>query len=114
MPYMTRANGEGSEPRRRKDGLYQSNYTMYVDDVLKLKSVYACTKDLSAGASCGRQSPRGMAASVDTKNLTIRSYLETWLIDSVKGSVKIRTYEHHHWCMYRRIVPWLSAQLATF
>ena len=27
------------EPRRRRDGLYQSNYTVYVDGVPKLKSV---------------------------------------------------------------------------
>jgi hypothetical protein len=41
---MARANGEGSEPRWRKDGLRQSNYTVYVESVPKLRSVYARNK----------------------------------------------------------------------
>jgi hypothetical protein len=40
---MARAIGEGSEPRRRKDGLWQSNYTVYVEGVPRLRSVYGRT-----------------------------------------------------------------------
>jgi integrase len=81
---------------------------MYVDGVPKLKSVYARTK-----SECRRKLREAIAArdgslAVDPKNLTVKRYLEAWLEDSVKGSVKIRTYDDYRWCVDRHIVPELG------
>ncbi len=105
---MARANGEGSEPRRRRDGLYQSNYTIYVDGVPKLKSVYARNK-----SECRRKLREAIVArdgglAVDPKNLTVATYLERWLEDSVKGSVKVRTYDDYRYCVDKHIAPELG------
>ena len=45
---------------------------------------------------------------MDPKNLTVKRYLEAWLGDSVKGSVKIRTYDDYRWCVDHHIVPELG------
>ena len=44
MTESKRANGEGSKPRRRKDGRFYSHYTILVDGVPKRKTVYGRNK----------------------------------------------------------------------
>jgi integrase len=81
---------------------------VYIDGVPKLKSVYARNK-----SECRRKLREAIVArdgglAVDPKNLTVATYLERWLEDSVKGSVKIRTYDDYRYCVDKHIAPELG------
>jgi hypothetical protein len=72
---VARANGEGSEPRQRKDRPWQSNYTVYVEGAPKLRNLYARTK-----FECHRKlretiADRDGGLVFGSKNLTVAEFL---------------------------------------
>jgi integrase len=101
---VARVNGEGSEPRQRKDGLWQSNYTVHVEGVPKLRSVYARNKSESRRKLRETIADRDGGLVFDSKNLTVAEFLTRWL-EWVHLRVKIRTYDDYEYVVRRHVKP---------
>ncbi len=93
-----RGNNEGSISKR-KDGRWMGRYTAYTVSGRKQKAVYGRTRAEAAEKLTKAMADRDGGLVFDTGNLTVGEYLERWLEDSVKGSVKPVTFES-----YERIV----------
>jgi integrase len=102
-----RAHGEGTY-KKRKDGRWEAQYTVYTPSGTRRKSVYGRTKaevilklrkvlaDLDSGAV------------FDAENLTLSEYLDRWLEGSVKGSVWHTTYRDYAGHVRNHIAPELG------
>src|SRR5215211_5444288 len=84
-PCMARANGDSSEPRRRKMGSTNRTTPCTSTASLSLIGVYARTKSECRRKLCETTAARDSGLAVDPKNLTVKRYLEDWLEHSVKG-----------------------------
>ncbi|WP_273843978.1 site-specific integrase [Rubrobacter calidifluminis] len=102
---MARANGEGSEPRRRKDGLWQSNYTVYIDGKRKLRSVYGRTKNECRKKLREKLAERDGGIVFDTKNLTVAEYLDRWLAWFRVRARSVRTYDDYEYVIRCHVHP---------
>jgi integrase len=89
-----RGNGEGSITRR-KDGLYMARYTVQTATGSKRKALYGKTRSEVAAKLSKALADRESGLTFDADNMTIRKYLARWLSDSVKGTVRISTFERH-------------------
>jgi integrase len=87
-----RGNGEGSITHR-KDGLYMARYTVETATGAKRKTLYAKTrKEASEKLTVAlAQAQKGITA--DAGALTVGTFIERWLEDSVRGSVRRSTYQ---------------------
>lgn len=98
-----RGNGEGSI-YRRKDGRWAGQYLVYTTDGPKYRYIYGKTR-----ADVSRKLTKAMADRdggfvFDAGNLTVETYMARWLSDSVKGTVRISTYERHEQ-LFRGLIP---------
>src|SRR5215210_5896929 len=87
-----RGNGEGSITRR-KDGLYMARYTVETATGAKRKTLYAKTrKEASEKLTVAlAQAQKGITA--DAGALSVGAFIERWIEDSVRGSVRQSTYQ---------------------
>ncbi len=102
-----RGNGEGSI-YRRKDGRWVGQYLVYTTDGPKYRYIYGKTR-----ADVSRKLTKAMADRdggfvFDAGNLTVETYMARWLSDSVKGTVRISTYERHEQLFRGHIRPALG------
>lgn len=104
-----RGNGEGSITRR-KDGRYMARYTVQTPDGPKRKTIYGRTRAEVAEKLTTAMAERanGVALIFDADKLTLGEYLERWLEDSVKGSVKPITHEGYERMVRVHISPALG------
>jgi integrase len=102
-----RGNGEGSITRR-KDGLYMGRYTIQTATGSKRKTLYAKTRKEAAEKLTKAMADRDGGLVFDAENVTLAEYLDRWLNDSVKGSVKPKTFESYEWLVRKHIVPALG------
>ena len=89
-----RGNGEGSISRR-KDGLYMARYTVQTATGSKRKALYGKTRSEVAAKLSKALADRESGLTFDADNMTVGEYLARWLSDSVKGTVRISTFERH-------------------
>ncbi len=87
-----RGNGEGSISRR-KDGLYMGRYNVDTATGAKRKTVYAktrkeCSEKLKTALA---DAQKGVVADGGPK--TVGAFLESWLENTVRGSVRKSTYD---------------------
>ena len=87
-----RGNGEGSITRHKKSGLYMARYTVQTPDGLKRKTIYAKERKDVADKLAKALSNRADGIVVDDKNLTVGEYLDRWLNDAVRGTVRESTF----------------------
>ena len=102
-----RGNGEGSITRR-KDGLYMARYTVQTPTGPKRKTVYGKTRAEAAERLTRAMADRDNGLVFDADNLKAGQYLERWLRDSVKDTVKQTTYESYERLMALHLVPTLG------
>ncbi len=102
-----RGNGEGSITRRR-DGLYMARYTVQTATGPKRKTIYAKTRKEAAEKLTKAMADRNGGLVFDAENQTVRAYLERWLNNSVKGSVKPITFENYERLVRNHLVPALG------
>jgi integrase len=102
-----RGNGEGSITRR-KDGLYMARYTVETATGTKRKTLYAKTrKEVSEKLTEAlAQAQKGVTAEPGT--MTLGVFLQRWLEDSVRGSVKQSTYQRDESLCRVHLVPGLG------
>jgi integrase len=93
-----RGNGEGSISRR-KDGSWMAQFTVYTAEGRKRRTMYGRTRAEVAAKLAKALSDREGGFLFDAKNLTLGKYLDSWLKDSVRDTVRLTTYQG-----YERIV----------
>ena len=102
-----RGNGEGSI-YRRKDGRWVGQYLVYTAKGPKYRYIYGKTR-----AEVSRKLTRAMADRdgglvFEAGRLTVGEYVEKWLTDSVRDTVRTRTYERHEQIIRLHIKPALG------
>src|SRR5215217_7424308 len=102
-----RGNGEGSI-YCRKDGYWVGQYTAQTATGPKLRYIYGKTRATVAKKLTKAMADRDGGLVFDAENLTLGEYLERWLSDSVRGSVKPVTYESYARLVRKHVVPALG------
>ncbi|HLM78966.1 MAG TPA: N-terminal phage integrase SAM-like domain-containing protein [Rubrobacteraceae bacterium] len=107
-----RGNGEGSI-HRHKDGGWCAQYTVYTAEGRKRKTLYGKTRAEVGGKLAKAVSDREGGFAVDVGNLTVGKYMDRWLKDSVKDTVRPRTLERYEQIFRLHISPtfgWIETQ----
>ena len=102
-----RGNGEGSI-YRRKDGRWVGQYTIYTATGPKYRYLYGRTRAAVAEKLTTAMADRNGGLIFDAGNLTVGEYLDSWLSDSVRGTVRISTFERHEGIIRLHIKPSLG------
>ena len=102
-----RGNGEGSISRRN-DGRWMGRYTVHTADGPKQRAVYGKTRSEAAEKLTKAMADRDGGFVFDAGALTVGEYLERWLLDSVRDTVRQRTYEGYAHIVERHIAPSLG------
>ena len=102
-----RGNGEGTI-HRRKGGGWCAQYTVYTVKGRKRKTVYGKTRAEVAAKLAKALSDREGGLVFDTGNETLSEYLDRWLNDSVRNSVKQRTFENYTYVVRSHLIPALG------
>ncbi len=99
-----RGNGEGSI-YRRKDGRWVGQYLVYTAKGPKYRYIYGKTR-----ADVSKKLTKAMADCdgglvFDAGALTIGEYLERWLTDTLRGTVRVSTFERHEQIIRTHLTP---------
>ena len=103
-----RGNGEGTTPYRRKNGLWCAQYTVYTAGGRKRRTLYGKTRQEVATKLAKALSDRESGLTFDADNLALNDYLDQWLSDSVRGTVRQRTWERYEQIVRVHIKPSLG------
>src|SRR5215204_1826065 len=87
-----RGNGEGSITRR-KDGLYMARYTVETATGTKRKALYAKTRKEAGEKLTEALANAQKGITADAGAMTVGAFIERWLEDTVRGSVRQSTYQ---------------------
>ena len=102
-----RGNGEGSISRR-KDGRWEAKYTAHTADGPKRRALYGKTRKEAADKLAKALADRVSGNTFDTENMSVGEYLDRWLNDSGRGSVRLSTYERHEQIVRLHLKPALG------
>jgi integrase len=102
-----RGNGEGSITKR-KDGRWMARYTGYTANGPKRRHIYGRTRQEVAAKLAKAMSERDGGIELDPSSVTVNEYLQRWLNDSVKGSVRPITFESYERLVRVHMVPALG------
>ena len=99
-----RGNGEGTITRR-KDGRWEAKYTAHTAEGPKRRALYGKTRKEVADKLARALTDRVSGFTFDTENMTVGEYLDRWLNDSDRGSVRTSTYERHEQIVRLHLKP---------
>ena len=99
-----RGNGEGTL-HRRKNGSWCAQYTVHTAEGSKRKTVYGKTRREVDEKLTKAKVDRERGLVFEAGNLTLGKYLERWLVDSVRGSVRVKTYEGYETAVRVHVAP---------
>jgi integrase len=104
--------GKGNEDgvRQRKDGRWEARYTAQTTAGAKRRSVYGKTKDEAiAKRDKALADGAGEAGTTfDAGSMTVGTYLDSWLNDSVRGHVRPSTFYRNETIVRLHIKPALG------
>jgi integrase len=100
-----RGNGEGSITRHKKSGLWMARYTVETPTGPKRQTIYGGTRKEAAEKLAKALSDRADGIVVDDKNLTLGEYLDRWLSDAVRGTVRESTYSRDKYLVTNHVKP---------
>ena len=107
-----RGNGEGSiYPVRGEDGKvkgYRAAYVVYTADGPKRRYLSSKRREDVRDKLAKALSDRVDGLVFDAGSLTVGEYLERWLKDSVRGTVRMSTYERHEGIVRTHLKPTLG------
>ena len=100
------AKGDGIT--KRKDGRYMARYTVQTPDGPKRRTIYGDRyKDVEKEMNEARgDAARGLV--YDAGAMTVKEYLVRWLSDSVRDTVRQRTYERYESLVRLHLIPSLG------
>ena len=102
-----RGNGEGSI-YRRTDGRWVGQYLVHTAKGPKYRYLYGKTRAVVAEKLTKAMADRDSGLIFDAGKMTVGEYLDRWLSDSVKGTVRVSTYERHEEIVRLHIKPSLG------
>jgi integrase len=106
------ANGEGTiYPRKNKDGKvtsYRASYWVHTSDGPKRRYISAKTKKEVARKLREILHAMDSGTFVDAGQLTVEEYLDRWLKDSVKDTVRTSTYQRYEQVVRLHLIPSLG------
>ena len=102
-----RGNGEGSI-YRRKNGTWAAQYTVWTSEGRTRRSVSGKTRAEVSRKLAEALANRNGGLVYDAGKLTLGQYLDRWLADSVKGTVKEATYANYSYITHVHISPALG------
>jgi integrase len=107
-----RGNGEGSiYPYKNKAGKvigYRGSYWVYTAEGPKRRYISGKTRSQVAASLTKAMADRDGGFIFDAGDLTVGKYLDRWLSDSVRGTVRVSTYERHEGIIRTHIKPSLG------
>ena len=89
-----RGNNEGSI-YRRKDGYWVGQYGVQTAEGTKTRYIYGKTRAVVAEKLTQALADRNSGLTYDAGNITVGEYVERCIEDSVKDTVRQRTYERY-------------------
>jgi integrase len=107
MARQRRANGEGGVSRR-KDGSWMARYTVQTPTGRKRKVLYAKSQAEARRKLTEALADRDQGLTYDSNGITVEGYLARWLEDSVRGSVKVTTYQSYGSLVRLHVCPTLG------
>jgi integrase len=102
-----RGNNEGSI-YRRKNGTWAAQYTVWTAVGRKRRSMSGKTRAEVSRKLTEAMADRDGGLLYDAGKITIGEYLNRWLADSVKGTVKETTYANYAYITHKHISPALG------
>ena len=102
-----RGNGEGSI-HRRKNGGWCAQYVVYTAEDPKRRTLYGKTRQEVANKLAKALSSREEGLVFDAGKLTVGEYLERWLEECVKGTVRASTLDRYKYTIEPHIKPALG------
>ena len=102
-----RGNGEGSITKRN-DGRWMARFTVHTAKGPKRRHIYGRTRQEVATKLAKAMTDRDGGIELDPSSVTVNEYLQRWLNDSVKGSVRPITFESYERLVRVHVVPGLG------
>ena len=106
-----KGNGEGSIYPHKRNGKrvgYRGAYTVYTASGPKRRYVTGKTREEARQKLTRAMADRDGGLVFEDGGLTVGEYVERWLKDSVRGTVRQSTYETYEYMTYPHIVPALG------
>src|SRR4051812_41863638 len=106
-----RGNNEGSIYEHWRNGKkvgYRGAYTVHTADGPKRRYVSGRTREEVRQKLAKAMADRDSGLVFDVGSLTVSEYLERWLKDSVRGTVRTSTYERHEGIVRTHLKPTLG------
>jgi len=107
MMARRRGNNEGSISRR-KDGRWMGRYTVHTADGPKQRAVYGKTRAEVSQKLTKAIVDRDSGLTFDAGNVKLGEYLDRWLSECVKGTVRESTFERYEYAIRPHIKPALG------
>ena len=101
-------NGEGGITRHKGSGLYMARYTVQTPTGPKRKTLYGKTRREVDEKLTKAKADRDIGFVFDADNLTLGNYLDRWINDSVRDTVRQRTWERYEQIVRVHIKPALG------
>src|SRR5215210_1580991 len=104
-------NGEGSIYEYKRNGKrvgYRGAYTVYTAEGPKRRYVSGKTREEVRQKLTKAMVNRDGGLVFDAGNLTVGEYMDRWLKDCVKGTVRESTYERYEYAVTPHIKPALG------
>jgi integrase len=102
-----RGNGEGSITKRN-DGRWMARYTVRTFKGPKRRTVYGRTRAEASAKLAKAMADRDGGLIFDAGSLRVGDYLDRWLSNSVKDTVRERTYERYEEILRLHVKPALG------
>ena len=102
-----RGNGEGSV-YQRKDGRWVGQYLVYLPSGPRYRYIYARTRKEAADKLTEAMADRNKGVVFDDENLTVSGFLDIWLSDCVKDTIRVSTFERYKGIAEQHISPALG------
>jgi integrase len=102
-----RGNNEGSICQR-KDGYWVAQYSVQTDTGQKTRYIYGKEREDVAEKLIDVLADRNKGLIYDAGSMTVGGYLERWLADSVRDTVRQRTFERYEEIIRVHLVPALG------
>ncbi len=102
-----RGNGEGSV-YQRKDGRWVGQYLVYLPSGPKYRYIYAKTRKEAADKLTKAMADRNGGIVFDDQSLTVLDFLDVWLSDCVKDTIRVSTFERYKSITDLHISPMLG------
>ena len=106
-----RGNGEGSIYEHKRDGKKVGSrgaYTVYTSEGPKRRYVSGKDRDEVRRKLTEAMAYRDKGLVFNDENLTVGEYLDRWLSDSVRGTVRESTYSRDKYLVINHIKPTLG------